>query len=254
MDIITAERYEQGIVACRFRAFSMDELIDKFQLNEKTKSLPKTKVIRRQARSTEESQPLPTEKLPVVPQVIITRPIKPSEVEPTSKPSKAMPSQITNRQGDKQTNQAYCNIAGRRALPEITITCPPIGGSNEFDPSIFEDGYFTERRYMICRDSPRSGKRKTCVVDFPNGLSTFDTFDGWADSPINFVDSPVSFSGIDLAFAYTGPLNSPLTPPQSPYQGRRSSLLYPGPVPVFKLEESFPPAEFKEGKWVGALK
>ncbi len=131
------------------------------------------------------------------------------------------------------------NLAGRRAVPDITITCPPIESFDSFDQQ-----FFTKRKYMVCRESPRSGKKKTSVVNFPEGLSSFDA--EIPDSPRSFIDSPVPYSCIDLAFTYNGSLNSPFTPPMSPLFANRKPSLYPSPVPVFKLEDSFPPAEFEQ--------
>eukprot|EP00794_Sanderia_malayensis_P006905 gene6905-7683_t len=128
------------------------------------------------------------------------------------------------------------NLALRRAVPDITITCPPI----EFFDNLDEQ-CFTQRRYMVCRESPRSGKKRTSIVDFPTGLSSFDA--EVPDSPRSFIDSPIPYSRIDLSFTFKGSLNSPFTPPMSPAFSNRKAPLNPGPFPVFNLEESFPTAE-----------
>ncbi len=178
----------------------------------------------------------PSGALPI-PQVTVTFPVN-NESEYGSEEDKGTLSLLGNAEVSNQ-RQGSGNLTGRRALSDITITCPPI---EALDSDAFDEQYFTQRRYMVCRESPRTGKKKTSIIDFPNGLSELEKHDAsWGESPRSPIGSPFSFSRLDLTFTYTGPLNS-LTPPMSPRPTRNS--LYPAPVPVFKLEESFPPAEF----------
>ena len=149
---------------------------------------------------------------------------------------------------NEETQKNGGKIAGRRALPEITITCPPVEVFESQDDDA-NNGIFTRRRYMICRDSPRSGKKRISLVDFPHGLSELEKHDSlYLESPTTSLDSPYSFSNLDLSFTYNSPLGSPFTPPFTPEMTKRSTFIYPGSVPAFSVEQSFPPAELKDEK------
>ena len=187
-----------------------------------------------------------------VPQVTITRPINDIEKADTAENGDCRNNEDKNDQQNEDVQKSGGKIAGRRALPEITITCPPVevfdNQDNQEDVD-FNNGLFTQRRYMICRESPRSGKKTISLVDFPHGLSALEKMDSlYVESPANFLDSPYSFSNVDFSFTYSSPLGSPFTPPFTPEMRKSSKFVYPGPVPVFPLEESFPPANFKDEK------
>lgn len=182
-----------------------------------------------------------------LPRVTITRPFNDLDSSETTKGSYLDRADKSEDAQNEDTRKGGGKIAGRRALPEITITCPPVEvfDCNEEDEKINE--LFTKRRYMVCRDSPRSGKRTISLVDFPHGLSALEKSDSlYLESPANCLDSPYSFSNVDLSFTYNSPMCSPFTPPFTPELRRNSKFIYPGPVPVFALEQSFPPAEFKD--------
>ena len=186
-----------------------------------------------------------TKKLPL-PQVTITCPLT---IDRTfDGPNSNTDSNKEEKQDEQGENsQKNGKLAGRRALPEITITCPPVEAFDIPDNDAFTNGLFTKRKYMICRESPRSGRRRISLVDFPSGLSSFEKSDSmYLESPANFVDSPYSFANVDLSFTYTSPLSSPFTPPFTPELRRSSKFIYPGAVPIFRLEESFPPAAFDD--------
>ena len=175
-----------------------------------------------------------------VPQVTITRPFHDPDKSEENTADK-------NEEQNEDVQKSGGKIAGRRALPEITITCPPVEAFDAQEDSDLINGLFTKRRYMVCRDSPRSGKRTVSLVDFPHGLSALEKSDSiYVESPGNFLDSPYSFSNVDLSFTYNSPLCSPFTPPFTPEMRKSSKFIYPGPVPIFALEQSFPPAEFED--------
>ena len=185
-------------------------------------------------------------KIPL-PKVTITRPF--SEKIETTETSHYRNDTYKGKDEDNEDAQkSGGKLAGRRALPEITITCPPVEAFDYQDEDL-TDGIFTRRKYMICKDSPRSGKKTISLVDFPHGLSELEGNDLlYLESPANSLDSPHSFSNVDLTFTYNSPLGSPFTPPFTPEMTKPSKFIYPGPVPVFSIDQSFPPAEFKDEK------
>lgn len=139
-------------------------------------------------------------------------------------------------------------LAGRRALPDITITCPPVDAFGIPD-NLNTPDIFTKRRYMICKDSPGGSRRNISLVDFPSGLSTLEKPDmSYLESPMNIAQSPYSFAHLDLSFIYKSPACSPLASPFTPEMRRKSKFIYPGTIPVVSVDQSFPPVEFERVK------
>eukprot|EP00112_Aurelia_sp_Birch-Aquarium-sp1_P007893 Seg1860.9 transcript_id=Seg1860.9/GoldUCD/mRNA.D3Y31 product="hypothetical protein" protein_id=Seg1860.9/GoldUCD/D3Y31 len=139
-------------------------------------------------------------------------------------------------------------LAGRRALPDITITCPPVDAFGIPD-NLNTPDIFTKRRYMICKDSPGGSRRNISLVDFPSGLSALEKPDmSYLESPMNIAQSPYSFAHLDLSFIYKSPACSPLASPFTPEMRRKSKFIYPGTIPVVSVDQSFPPVEFERVK------
>ena len=183
-----------------------------------------------------------------LPKVTITTPFNDVEKREGTETGSYRNEAIRDDENNEEMQKNGGKIAGRRALPEITITCPPVEGFESQDDDT-NNGVFTRCRYMICRDSPRSGKKKISLVDFPHGLSELEKHDSlYLESPTNSLDSPYSFSNLDLSFTYNSPLGSPFSPPFTPEMTKKSTFIYPGPVPAFSFEQAFPPAELKDEK------
>ena len=183
-----------------------------------------------------------------LPKVTITTPFNDGDKSEAAGSGELCRNTARTDEGNTDAQKSVGKIAGRRALPEITITCPQTEASESQEDESLSNGIFTRRRYMVCKDSPRSGKKTISLVDFPHCLSELEVNDSlYPESPANSLDSPYSFSNVDLSFTYSSPLGSPFTPPFTPEMARKpSKFIYPGPVPVFTLEESFPPAKFED--------
>ena len=180
-----------------------------------------------------------------LPQVTITCPVVIDESGVTREDGDS--NDKTNFRGNT-LNPSNARLAGRRALPDITITCPSVDVFGSED-NLNTPEIFTKRRYMICKDSPGGSRKNISLVDFPSGLSTLEKPDmSYLESPMNIAQSPYSFAHLDLSFIYKSPACSPLTPPFTPEMRRKSKFIYPSAIPVASVDQSFPPVEFERVK------